>query len=276
MNRIHREYRKAEPTIQNRRGLTIETNEDGLIALKPDFVELFRRLNFLPEYYLQTRHAYATLIARRRKIELRFIESTNIIADCEKSLQLDRTSNHRMYARVARCECCESPGRIEVRNKRNLEVLQICCSPLVRALDWGKIIAASSLEEAECHVRIDRERYPLIPKLSKKVASDPSQITKFFELLRERSIAFVATLETDGIIHSERILAKKINCSGGVLIIEGFAKTLRLNLAAALSLFSVDANGFTTIYVAGDQNVLLLSIKTLSATKSDELFADLD
>ena len=39
MNRIHREYRKAEPTIQNRRGLTIETNEDGLIALKPDFVE---------------------------------------------------------------------------------------------------------------------------------------------------------------------------------------------------------------------------------------------
>ena len=276
MNRIHREYRKAEPTIQNRRGLTIETNEDGLIALKPDFVELFRRLNFLPEYYLQTRHAYATLIARRRKIELRFIESTNIIADCEKSLQLNRTSNHRMYGRISHCDCCGSPGRIEVRNKRNLEVLQICCSPLIKALDWGKIIAASSMEEAECHIRIDRESYPFIPKLGKKVARDPSQITKFFELLHERSIAFVATLETDGIIHSERILAERISCSAEVLIIQGFAKTLRLNLAAALSLFSVDADGFTTIYVAGDQNVLLLSIKTLSATKSDELFADLD
>ena len=132
------------------------------------------------------------------------------------------------------------------------------------------------MEEAECHVKIDRERYPFIPKLAKKVARDPSQITKFFELLHERSIAFVATLETDGIIHSERILAKKINCSAEVLIIEGFPKTLRLNLAAALSLFSADADGFSTIYVAGDQNVLLLSIKTFSATKSDELFADLD
>ncbi len=276
MNRIHWENREAEPKSQNRRGLIIETDEDGFITLKPDFVELFRRLTSLPEYYLQTRHAYATLIARRRQIELRSIESSNLIADCEKSLQLDSTSNHRMYARVSRCECCESPGRIEVRNKRNFEVLQICCSPLVKALDWGRIIAESSSEEAECHVRIDRERYPFIPKLAKKVAGDPSQITKFFELLRERSIEFVATLKTDGIIHSERILAKKINCSGGVLIIEGFAKTLRLNLAAARSLFSVDTDGFSTIYVAGNQNVLLLSIETLSATRSDELFAELD
>ena len=271
-----KEFQEAEPISRDCSGLIIATNDEGLIALKPDFVELFRRLTFLPECYLQTRHANATLIARKRKIELRCIESTNLITDCEKSLQLDRTINHRMYARVSHCECCGSPGRIEVRNKRNLEVLQICCSPIVKAVDWGKIIAASSIKEAKCHIRTDRERYPFIPKLAKKVARGPSQMTKFFELLHEQSITFVATLETDGVIHSERILAEKIECSDDTLIIQGSAQTLRLDLVAALSLFSVNADGSSTIYVAGDQNVQLLSIKTISATKFDELFADFD
>ena len=277
MNRIEQEdFRKAELISLDRRGLIIATDDEGLIALKPDFVELFRRLTVLPEYYLQTRHAHATLVASRRQIELRCIGSTNLISDYEKSLQLDRTKNHSINARVSRCKCCGSPGRIEVRNKHNLEVLQICCSPRTKALEWGKIISASSMEEAGCHVRSYKEDYPFIPKSAKKIFRHPSRLTKFFELLRERSIAFVATLETDGVIHREKILAEKIECSAEILIVKGSSQTLRLDLAAALSLFSLDADGSNTIYVAGDQNVQLLSIKTMSFFKTDEIFADFE
>lgn len=269
MNRIPREdFRKTEPISRDCRGLIIATNDEGLIALKPDFVELFSQLTSLPEYYLQTRHAYTTLIARRRHVELRSIKNTNLISDCEESIQLDRTSNHRMYAHVSRCECCGSPGRIEVRNKHNLEVLQICCPPIVKAIDWGKIIALSSMEEGVSHFRSDREHYSFIPKSAKKISSHPSQITKFFEFLRERSIAFVATLETDGVIHREKILAERIECSDEILIVKGTSQTLRLDLAAALSLFSLDVDGSNTIYVAGDQNVQLLSIKVISSAKT--------
>ena len=277
MNKIEREdFWKAEPISRDRHGLIIATNDEDLIALKPEFVELFRRLTVLPEYYLQTRHAHATLVASRSQIELRCIGSTNLISDCEKSLQLDRTKNHSIYARVSRCECCGSPGRIEVRNKHDLEVLQICCSPRTKALEWGKIILESSMEEAGCHVRSDKEDYPFIPKSAKKIFRHPSRLTKFFELLRERSIAFVATLATDGVIHKEKILAEKIECSAEILIVKGPSQTLRLDLAAALSLFSLDADSSNTIYVAGDQNVQLLSIKTMSFVKTDEIFADFE
>ena len=120
MNRIPREdFRKTETIIRDCSGLIIATNDEGLIALKPDFVELFSQLTSLPEYYLQTRHAYTTLIARRRHVELRSIKNTDLISDFEKSIQLDRTINHRIYAHVSRCECCGSPGRIEDRNKHN-------------------------------------------------------------------------------------------------------------------------------------------------------------
>ena len=95
-------------------------------------------------------------------------------------------------------------------------------------------------------------------------------------MLRERSIAFVATLETDGVIHREKILAEKIECRSEILIVKGSSQKLRLDLAAALSLFSLDADGSNTIYVAGDQNVQLLSIKTMSSAKTDEIFADFE
>ena len=52
MNKIEREdFWKAEPISRDRHGLIIATNDEGLIALKPEFVELFRRLTVLPEYY---------------------------------------------------------------------------------------------------------------------------------------------------------------------------------------------------------------------------------
>ena len=136
MNRMKREdFRKTQPISRDCSGLIIATNDEGLIALKSDFVELFGRLASLPEYYLQTRHAYTTLIAKRRHVELRSIKNTNLITDCEESIQLDGKSNHRMYAHVSRCGCCGSQGRIEVRNKYNFEVLQICCPPTVKAIE---------------------------------------------------------------------------------------------------------------------------------------------
>ena len=61
-----------------------------------------------------------------------------------------------------------------------------------------------------------------------------------------------------------------------MLIVKGSSQTLRLDLAAALSLFSLDADGSNTIYVAGDQNVQLLSIKTMLSAKTDKIFADFD
>ena len=105
MNKIEREdFWKAEPIGRDRHGLIIATNDEGLIALKPEFVELFRRLTVLPEYYLQTRRTRH--LSTQGQIELRCIGSTNLISDCEKSLQLDRTKNHSIYAHVSRCKCC--------------------------------------------------------------------------------------------------------------------------------------------------------------------------
>lgn len=277
MNRIHFDSRALSPSVLSNRQystrLSIRTDATGRISLLIDWVSLFQEIEKIGSYYLQSRHAYARLVAKTAAVKLAWLEEGERAIGDEGKLLLTPSNRHQVFAFVSRCSCCQSPGRIEFRNEFDLEVMQLCCGNEIGALDWGEVVSrcASKLPSLPSKERI--AGIPKIPKQAKLISRNRDTLAAFFNTLSAREVRFEATLISSGVVHREKIRPEHIDWSDQMMMVMDEGKTLQLGLSGVRALYAAEEEkGGCQLYVAGTDNVQLLAIKGIDTLEERDAF----
>lgn len=254
---------------QNANAFTIRTNSNGRIPISCDWVSIFENLRKLKSYYIQTRHAYARLVAKTDALEMQSNKNQNLAIDRDRRIQICPNKRHRVAALISRCNCCNSPGRIEFRNEYNLEVMQVCCDANTPAINFGKAVAKCASEPTEPPYLERENRIPLVPKEARWITSGSTFFSTFLNLLSTRSIEFIVTLKTTGIVHSERLSANSIEWDDEIMTVMDSNKTLQIGLSGVRGVFVHCSHNALELYLAGSDNAELLAIKATNTTIND-------
>lgn len=125
-------------------GHCFRTGADGRIPLTHDWLRLLREATRVGRFALQTRHASARLVTETTLAEI------SLRAEGARALAFDETglldfrfaSWGQAWGYLRACECCASPGRLEVINRTGGEFLQLCAMPDAAPHGWSDYLAA--------------------------------------------------------------------------------------------------------------------------------------
>ena len=100
------------------------TNTAGDILLRPEWIELLDALRAQGEWIVQSRHPYARLFSRAALPDWQIAPDCETARDPHGALHLTFPRWHHAVARLQFCDCCDSPGFIEIFNASGQAVLQ--------------------------------------------------------------------------------------------------------------------------------------------------------
>ncbi len=251
-------------------GITLQTDSEGCIALNSDWLHVFEQLTRFDNYFLQTRHAYARLLTRTSPLEMQLAPDSEVASDREQRLFLNPNKGHSTYARIARCDCCKSPGRIEFRNRFGMEVMQICSPPEIEAIEWARAIVDCARYPAD--YRNDRDSYPVIPGDAESTRLRPTVLELLFDEASKCQTGLEITLATTGIVHREIVYPEYTESTDRMLVVHGGMSTLQFGMVAARGIFVSNNREAPRLYVAGPDNAQLLAINPIANAASLGVF----
>ncbi len=253
-------------------GRCFRTAADGRIALTRDWPALLRESYRAGRFAVQTRHASARLIkiTDLGELALRAGGAIAVASDETGVLGFRFGSWGRAWGFLRSCECCGSPGRLEVRNRKGGEFLQFSALPVADPHSWSEYLAAVAsstvreghalaLEPATSAAAFE------LPRLRRASVRLPFHLEGLGTLLNafgDEGLAICCTVSTADLLHRRDIVPRGVTEHAGILSAgePGARVQLAWPAVQALALTS-DVTGWSLHIVGADDAVLL----TLSA-----------
>lgn len=190
------------PSVRNHRlHRCFGTTVDGRIPITPDWPRLITCLAALPQVALQTRHSYGRLVALA-PLPDGDPATGELHQSFATSLRFNYAHWHDAWARIAVCDCCDSPGRIEVINAQGAEFLQICAPAHMPPEDWASIIAPfvgrspGDLAAIPDATNAPPYAVPVLKPDARRLALSPSGLPRLLQAVTAGGHAFATNLCT--------------------------------------------------------------------------------
>jgi hypothetical protein len=245
-----------------RLGRCFRTTADGRIAIADDGPRLFDRLRAFDRMALQARHTSARLIAVGPPPALVWDASGEDAADADGALRLHLPASVRPWARIAPCACCGSPGRIELRNRHDLDFLQVCALPGCPLDCWSDAVADLVQPSAAVPRSAPESVFPRLDGTALRLHATPRALPRLLTGLAEQGVAIRVALRTAEVTHA-RVFVPEIEDDegdGGLLTVREATTVLQLALPAVRG-FAIDGRDESRpLHVVGTHDAVLLTL----------------
>lgn len=251
------------------------TNAEGRIAVTDDWLKLLQTLERLGPVALQTRNACARMVAVMPVPALSWCPQRRCARDEAGALCFQLDHWHRAWARLAHCDCCGSPGRIEVCNRYGLDFLQLCALPECEAADWADILAEISRDDAgdEQEERSWEESgFVRVPAEARTVRGDGGHLEPLLARLADEAGSVGCMLAAGETWHRREFALKRVFSDAGVLTAGAGLSRFQLGLPAVRRLATTSWNGQTQLHVAGTDEALLLTLSAAGGAAGENLW----
>ncbi|MCH6256316.1 hypothetical protein MLD52_07135 [Puniceicoccaceae bacterium K14] len=268
----------SKPTLSNcnrhENSIALLTDAEGYVQISPrNWAHVFEVMKRFDNYYLQTRHTYGKLVVQTPPLSFAWNDKDSEYVSQNSTLSFKPSIDHLIKGKVARCNCCNSPGRVSVFNQYALEVMQICCPNDIEAIDWGKaILECSAKGDSPSPLAEMSTEFPIIPSHAAKIKLSPHFLVNFFTKASQLNTSLVITLETNGIVHEEILEPEVVEWNEDILTVHSNLKTLQLGLRAVRGQYLLDDGPKSQLLIAGPDNFKLLAIKPTESERSIKLF----
>lgn len=249
-----------------KRSRCFRTSADGRIALTADWMKLLGAARSLGRVAIQTRHAYARLVAFREVPEFLSCPEDGYAQAADGSLRFYFQNWARAWGRLAECDCCGTPGRLEIHNAHALEFFQLCPIPGCEPAAWADFLAATATGEVApmtagnaSHVNVP-VALPCLPSESRVLSEQAEEIVPLLNALGDDGIPLRCMMRTTEAIHSRGFVTSHVDVTDGVLTAGEKGARLQIGLPAVRSLMlSTAAHGWT-LHFSGAGGVSLLAL----------------
>lgn len=258
------------PDLANRARLSrcFRTGPDGRIALTNDWPALLREIRSAGAFALQTRHTCARLVSLSAMPELVWCPESNTARSESGELFFNFEHWHRAWGFLRTCNCCASPGRIEVRNATGREFLQFCAMPGSDSLTWANLLGtliADHDPESTAHADFDScSTFPILPRSAIRLPSDIDELATILGAFGDAQIPVGVTLCTSEVFHRREFVPRQVTADDSILSAgeNGTHLQLALPIVRGLAL-TTSARGWA-LHVVGADDALLLTLSAAS------------
>lgn len=252
------------------------TTADGRISLTRSWAELLASARSLGRVAIQTRHAYARLLAFREVPEFVACPEPGYLQACDGSMRFHCGLWHRAWGRLAECDCCGTPGRMEIHNAHALEFLQICPIPGCEPADWARFLETAAVEYAASGTQAEAAdvppavAFPCLPAGARIVSTDAEDVVRLLNMLGDHGVPVRCVLRTAEALHSRGFLTTHIDVTGGLLTAGEKGARFQIGLPAVRALaVSTSAHG-AALHFTGPEETSLLALSAPAESDAGE------
>jgi len=242
-------------------GRCFRTALDGRIALTRDWRHLLRTLAHVGPCALQTRHHGARLVTRLDPATCGPGIANGLLANATGAVHGRLPQWSHAWGFLRTCDCCASPGRIEVHNAAGGDFLQFCAPPHGDGHAWSDALAALVGDDL-----VPAAAPPVgcpfaLLRLGRAHVRLPFDLTGLATLLRafgDESLPVRCTLRTADVCHRRDLVPRRVDVDASLLTLgsPGASAQVALLFVRALALTS-DAAGAALHLVDADDDILL-------------------
>lgn len=243
------------------------TTADGRIPLRECWPALFAACVPLGDVALQTRHAFARLVHRGTLPCIEWPAPDALAyaatADGTLALHLSAWSQARAWGRLAICDCCGSPGRIELHQPETGEFLHLSAPAELPAADWSHALApltaAAPLKgDPTQPTRSPLPRVPL-PAAAHALGGGSELLTVLLSALGDEDVPISCQLRTTETTHTRVFIPHRVLVEDGVLSVGDTRSTCQVALLLVRRLAVVFDSGAAVLHVGAAHEELLVS-----------------
>lgn len=244
------------------------TGPDGRIALTNDWSTLLHEVRGVGRFALQTRHTFARLVALTAMPELVWCPERRSARTETGELLFNFDHWHRAWGFLRTCNCCASPGRIEVRNATGREFLQFCAMSGSDSLTWANLLGTFLADQTqEFSARADSDScsaFPILPRSAVRLPSDIDELATILIAFGDAQIPVGVTLCTAEAFHRREFVPRHVTVDDSILSAGENGTHLQLALPTVRSLaLTTSARGWA-LHVVGADDALLLTFSAAS------------
>ncbi|MBK9989863.1 MAG: hypothetical protein IPP19_03755 [Verrucomicrobia bacterium] len=246
------------------------TASDGAIRLRPDWDAIFEKLTRIDSrIVLQTRHAFARLIGRELPPRL-FAAAVNGRDMLGESLMCEPRYWSTASAYIERCDCCDAPGRIEIRAADGTEALQIHVPSSFSLDQWSEIITELAAPfKDEPAPRSHPGFFFALPDDAIR-CGEPNQFPTLLRSCHDAAVCLGWQLCLPSVAHRREFIPALRSYTQGVLTAGDGQFACQLILPAATGLALQRRDGVLGLHVIGPSDTVLLSIAATPDPESVE------
>lgn len=243
-------------------GRCFRTGPDGRIGIVGNWSALLREAHRVGQIALQTRHAFARIVAFTALPDFSAEPDRGFIRSETGSLHCCFQRWHRAWGWLRQCECCGSPGRVQIHNATGAEFMQFTAAPGSEAEAWSDFLAAVSDRDASPSSAENGGEF-ILPRLVSAHARAAFDPHAFFMLLRafgDERLPLRFTVRTAEIAHRRDLVPSTVLCDESLLHAGEAGASVQLALPAVRSLaVTSDVNGLA-LHAVGEAETVLLTI----------------
>lgn len=235
------------------------TDSAGRIPLINDWRRLFQTVSHIETIAIQSRHAYARLIALDRMPALTWWEEEGLRAiDDAGTLQLRCSGWGQAWGRIAVCPCCDSPGTIEIHNALGSEFLQLCAFPGSDPANWAGYLDRLATDSFTVNRPSTRALtgLSLLPEGTHRVAVTGAILPVFFSAISTQSVRVQVLLTTPELTHMREFTPRYVSTENLLLTVNDLRVTVQIALPQVRAVTVADN---LSLHVTGADNTLLAS-----------------
>lgn len=239
------------------RSRCFRTDHEGRIPLRRDWPALFSTLRDLEAIALQSRHSYARLIHFGPPPEVVWDVAGGTGNDEAGTLRFRPDRWGAAFARLEMCECCDSPGHIEILNPHGGDILQLCPTVATPALAWAACLEKLAAPPAVARADGQLSGFPLLPDGLQPLPETSAVLPELLAALGREEIAVRFLLRTPEVAHLREFTPHRVAGEYPVMTATDGRTTLQLALPPAQGLALASD---LSLHLAGPGNTALLSL----------------
>lgn len=234
----------------------------GRIPLGRDWPALFRELARLEQVALQSRHTYARLVHLGPLPDLAWDASGTTARDESGWLHLRAQLWGEAWGRLAICDCCDSPGHVEIINARGGDILQLCPTVHTPPAEWADRLAAIAAPPGYGTPSTGKlAGFPLMPEGLRELGETVAVLPAFLRALGTEQVPVSFMLRTPEVTHLREFVPQRVTTDYPLLVATDFRTTLQLALPPVQGLALAPDH---SLHLAGPGGTLLLSLRAHS------------
>lgn len=233
------------------------TDAEGRIPLRRDWPELFAGLAGAESYALQSRHTYARLIHLGPLPTLTWDDAQRSAHDDAGTLFFRADRWGHAWGHLELCECCDSPGYIEIQNLRGGDILQICPNEETWPTAWANRLATLVEPRPLSSPEGALAGFPLIPDEARALQETSSVLPTLLHALGRLEVSVQFTLRTPEVAHRREFIPLRVSSNYPVMTVTDFRSTLQLALPPVQG---ITVGPDLALHLAGPSGTLLLSL----------------
>lgn len=254
-------------TSATRQHRCFRTTADGRISLVGCWPALFDACAPLGEVALQTRHAYARLMHRgalpRFEWTSASVPAHAISVDGTLALHLGTWSQAQAWGRLAICDCCGSPGRIELHDPATGEFIHLSAPAELPAAAWSHALAPLVAEVPAAAGATQPSRSPLptlpMPSPARTLCRGSDLLSVLLSVLGDEDVPITCQLRTAESTHTRSFIPHRVFIEDGVLSVGDTRSTCQVALPLVGLITTTFAADSCTLHVGTAHDELLVS-----------------